>query len=54
MRVSFLKIYGCNDNNKFEILAWNRLTCLCIICPAFVVLKKLSWEQLRNEAPMLH
>ena len=44
--VSFLKIYGFNDYNKFKFLAWKQLTCLCIICPAFVVLEKLSWEWL--------
>ena len=38
--VSFLKIYGFNNYNKFWVLECEQLTCLCIICPAFVVLEK--------------
>ena len=44
IRVSFLKIYGFYDYNKFWFLTCEQLTCLCIICSAFVVLEQLSWE----------
>ena len=37
-------INGFNDYNKFQFLACEQLTCLCIIYPAFVVIEKLSWE----------
>ena len=47
--VSFLKIYGFNDQNKFLVLAYEQLTCMCIICPAFVVVENISWEKLENE-----
>ena len=38
--VSFLKIYGFNEYNKFQLLTYEQLTCLCIICPAFVIIEK--------------
>ena len=37
-------INGFNDYNKFQFLACEQLTCLCIIYPAFVVIEKLSWD----------
>ena len=44
--VSFLKIYGFNDYNKFHFLACEQLTCLCIIYPTFVVIEKFTvWDQ---------
>ena len=52
--VSFLKIYGFNDYNKFYFLACEQLTCLCIIYPALVVIDKLSWEELGNKVLNLH
>ena len=42
--VSFLKIYGFSDFDKFQYLGWEQLRCLCIMYPAFMVLEKLSWE----------
>ena len=52
--VSFLKIYGFNDYNKFQFLECEQLTCLCIIYPAFVVIEKLSCEYLGNKVLKLH
>ena len=50
----FLKIYGFKDYNKFWFLACEQLTCLCIICPVFVVSEKLSWEKLDNKVLKLY